>query len=132
MTLLSDIESRFTTVARVTITDLEAASKSEIGQALEDAARKILPLIPEGREAALVVTKLQEVEAWAHRALAAASPVVADVAAVASTVGTGALPAGDTTGPTLAVPVAGAIAPDLATGPTAGAPLPPTAGATPT
>ena len=80
MGLLADIEKRFTIVPRV-ISDVETAARSQVGQALLDAGKIVLSLLPEGREAALVITKLEEAEQWAHKALAAGSTVLAEAEA---------------------------------------------------
>lgn len=90
MSLLDDIERRFTIDADRVVSDAEKAAKTKIGTALVDVAKVIVPLVPEGREAALVLTKLEEVEAWAHRALATASTVTQAVAAVDPQGATGA------------------------------------------
>lgn len=77
MPLLDDIERRFTTEADRVVTDAEKVAKSKIGQVLLAAGKEILPLLPEGREASLIVTKLEEAEAWAHRALQSSAVTLA-------------------------------------------------------
>ena len=70
MSLLSDIEKRFEGTAERVVSDAEKVARSQIAQQLLSAARTIVPLLPEGREASLFVTKLEEAEAWARKALA--------------------------------------------------------------
>lgn len=80
MGIVADIEKRFTVVPRI-VDDVEQAARSRIGQELLGVAKTALELCPEGRELSLVITKLEEVEQWAHKSLATASTVVADVQA---------------------------------------------------
>lgn len=93
MSLLDDIEKRFTTTADRVVSDAEAAARSNIGQTLLAAGKEILPLLPEGREASLVITKLEEVESWAHRALVAGAAVAGAAETVTSEVAPDAAPA---------------------------------------
>lgn len=84
MSLFDDIEKRFTTDANRLLSDAETAARSHVGQVLLGAAKEIVPLLPEGREASLVVTKLEEVESWAHRALAAGAAATSSVSTAAA------------------------------------------------
>ena len=68
-----DVEGRFRAVARALLSgvdETQAELHSQVGQTIEGAALTVLGLIPEGREASLVLTKLEEAMLWAHEALA--------------------------------------------------------------
>src|ERR1035437_5770441 len=83
--ILDDLAKRFRHV--VTTAEDVIASHSTVATIIEDAAKSLLESIPAGREASLVLTKLEEAASWAHAAVArnpvaAVAPVaVADVVA---------------------------------------------------
>src|ERR1035437_5862950 len=66
--ILDDLAKRFRHV--VTTAEDVIASHSTVATIIEDAAKSLIESIPAGREAALVLTKLEEAASWAHAAVA--------------------------------------------------------------
>lgn len=82
--VVADIEHRFSFHAA---SDPNVANAHEsVRQLLIDAAKAIIEITPEGREAALVLTKLEEADHWAHAAIARNMDKVAPVPANPSSV----------------------------------------------
>src|ERR1035441_7072632 len=74
--ILDDLAKRFRHV--VTTAEDVIATHSTVATIIEDAAKSLLESIPAGREASLVLTKLEEAASWAHAAVAR-NPVAAVV-----------------------------------------------------
>src|ERR1035437_1328448 len=74
--ILDDLAKRFRHV--VTTAEDVIATHSTVATIIEDAAKSLIESIPAGREAALVLTKLEEAASWAHAAVAR-NPVAAVV-----------------------------------------------------
>jgi hypothetical protein len=90
MAILADLKARLEKIFSRGVEDAQAAAHSSAGQILIKAAEDLAPLIPDGREAALVATKLEEAAMWADHALHLASTTAQTAAppAAAATTGT--------------------------------------------
>lgn len=72
---LSSVISGLEHKAKAVVTDVEDAAHSQVATTLTNVAKELLPLLPDGREASLVVTKLQEASHWAHQAVSSVHSV---------------------------------------------------------
>jgi|SRR5579875_1896066 len=80
MGLFEDLEKRLGWV-RHDLTEAEALLHSRIAEEILGCAQTVLSILPNplGREAALVITKMEEAAQWAHKALSLADSVATTV-----------------------------------------------------